>query len=85
MTLGANLERDRLTAKARRVRAVIVALRRQAGGERAEADAGNRHILRAISEFETELASIDARLRDLEAGVPPRRAGNEQLGDWTTS
>jgi hypothetical protein len=68
MTLGANLERDRLTLRARRVRAVIAELRRQAGRGRGEAHASNRHILRAINEFEAEVAAIDARLSDLAAG-----------------
>ena len=85
MTLGAKLERDRLTGRARRVRAVIVALRRQAGGEQAAAGAGNRHILRAISEFEGELAAIDARLTALEAGATPARKRNEQPRDWRTT
>jgi hypothetical protein len=57
MTLGSNLERDRLTRRARRLRAVIAALRRRAAAGRAAAYAGDRHILQAIAEFEAELAA----------------------------
>jgi hypothetical protein len=71
MTLGSNLERDRLTRRARRVRAVIAALRRQAAAGSAAAYAGGRHILQAIAEFEAELAAIDAHLSDLPAGATP--------------
>jgi hypothetical protein len=71
-TIGANLELDRLTWRARRVTAVIAALRQQASVKRAEAATGNRHIHQAIREFEAELASINSRLSDLAAGATPR-------------
>jgi hypothetical protein len=74
--LGAKLERDRLTWRARRVTAVIAALRRQAG----EPHARNRHIHQAITEFEAEVAAIHARLSDLAAGATPAHAGATRHG-----
>ncbi|MGA2014875.1 MAG: hypothetical protein ABSH51_30705 [Solirubrobacteraceae bacterium] len=85
MTLGANLEWDRLTQRARRVRAVIAALRRQTGWRRAAAYASDRHILRAIAEFEAELATIDARLSDLATGATPAQRRSDLPRDWTTT
>jgi hypothetical protein len=73
--LGAKLERDRLTWRARRVTAVIAALRRQASGLHAEPHARNRHLHQAITEFEAEVAAINTRLSDLAAGATPHRAG----------
>lgn len=66
--LGAKLERDRLTSRARRVTAVIATLRRQAGEPDVEPHAQNRHIHQAITEFEAEVAAINTRLSDLAAG-----------------
>jgi hypothetical protein len=85
MTLGANLERDRLTQRARRVRAVIAALRRQTGGGRATAHASDRHIRQAIAEFEAELTTIDARLSDLATGATPAQRRSDLPRDWTTT
>jgi hypothetical protein len=84
-TLGAELERDRLTQRARRVTAVIAALKQQAGGPRAEAYARNRQIHQAIKEFEGEVATINARLSDLAAGVTPARSRRDPRRDWTTT
>jgi uncharacterized protein with PIN domain len=83
MSLGANLERDRLTRRARRVGEVIAALRRQAGEGRAAAHASDRHIRRAIAEFEAELAAIDARLSDLAAGAASSHGRSDLPRDWT--
>jgi hypothetical protein len=85
MTLGANLERDRLTRRARRVTAVIPALRWHAGGGRAAAHSGDRHILQAIAEFEAESAAIDARLSDLAAGAATGQRRGDLLHDSTTT
>jgi hypothetical protein len=84
-TLGANLERDRLTRRARRITAVVAALRQQAGGRRAEARAGNRHIHQAITEFEAEAAALNAHLNDLAAGATPARSRRDPPRDWTTT
>jgi hypothetical protein len=82
--LGVVLERDRLTRRARRVTAVIAALRRQAGGPRAEPHARNRHIHQAITEFEAEVAAINTRISDLAAGATPARSRRDPPRDWTT-
>jgi hypothetical protein len=84
-TLGAHLEQDRLILGARRLSAVIAALRQQVSGRRAEAHASGWNIHRAIAEFEAEVASIDARLRDLASGVTPARSPRDRPGDWTTT
>jgi hypothetical protein len=83
--LGAVLERDRLTRRARRVTAVIAALRRQAGGPRAETHARNRHIHQAITEFEAEVAAINTRLSDLAAGATPARSRRDPPRDRTVA
>jgi hypothetical protein len=67
MTLGDELERDRLTRRAQSVSVVVAELRRQVGSDRAEAHPANRYLLDAIAKFETELAAIDARVIDLAA------------------
>jgi hypothetical protein len=85
MTLGADLERDRLTRRRRRVTAVIVALRQQADGQRFAPHAGNRHIHKAIMEFEAEVAAINARLSDLSAGATPARSPRDRLREWTAT
>jgi hypothetical protein len=66
-TVGAQLERDRLIRRARRVTAVIAALRQQASVNRTGANAGDRHIRQAIAEFEAEVAVINTRLGDLSS------------------
>ena len=85
VTLGADLERDRVTQRAHRVRAVIAALQRLAGRGDAAAQTGNRHLLRAIAEFEAELAGIDARLSDLGRGVAPAQKRSDPPRGWTTT
>ena len=82
-TLGTQLERERLTLRARRLSAVIAELRRRAGERRSEAHAGNRYIHQAITEFESEVASINARLSDLAPGATPTRSPRDPLRDWT--
>jgi hypothetical protein len=78
--LGAVLERDRLTRRARRVTAVIAALRRQAGGPRAR----DRHIHQAITEFAAGVAAINNRISDLGAGATPAWTRLDPPRDWTT-
>jgi chromosome condensin MukBEF MukE localization factor len=65
MTLGTDLERDRLAQRARRIRAAVAELRRHAEGQLADADTRKRRILQAIAEFEAEVAALDRRLADL--------------------
>jgi hypothetical protein len=78
-TLGAKLERDRLTRRAHRL-TVIAALRQQA----AEPRARNRHIRQVITEFEAEVTTINARLHDLAAGTTPARNRGDPPPDWRT-
>jgi hypothetical protein len=85
MTLGADPERDRLTRRARRVRAVIAALQRRAEEGRASARAGDQHILQAIEGFEAELAAIDGRLSDLAAAAIPAQRQSDLPRDRTTT
>ena len=84
-TLGAILERDRLTRRARRITAVIAALRQQAGGQPVEVRAGNRHIHQAITEFEAEVTEINAHLSDLATGATPARSRRDPPRDRTPS
>ena len=71
-TLGGSLERDRLARRARRVTAVIAELRQQAGRQRSEVNTRTRSMLKAIEEFEEELAAINARLNERAAGLTER-------------
>jgi hypothetical protein len=71
-TLGAMLERDRLERRARRMTVVIAGLRQQASGYAREAAADSKYLHHAIAEFEAEIETMNARLREL---VPPSEAG----------
>jgi phage shock protein A len=79
-TLGARLERDRLTREVRSLTAVIGALRQRASEPRAS----NRHIQRAITELEAEVAATNARLNQLAAGTAPARNRRDPPRDWRT-
>jgi hypothetical protein len=65
-TLGATLERDRLEYRVSRVSVAISALRQLAGDPRHQAGPPPRHIRHAIADFEAQIASMNARLRDLD-------------------
>ena len=80
-TLGAKLERDRLTHRARRLTSVIAVLRQQAGDPHGR----NQHIQQAITEFEAEVAATNARLNDLAAGTTPALNRRDPPRDWRTS
>lgn len=67
-TIGAELERDRLERRARRVTLVIAALRQQAR----EAGASPRHLRHVLADFEAQIEAIDARLRDLTSSTESR-------------
>jgi hypothetical protein len=82
MTLGADLERDRLNRRARRVTAVIAELRRQAKGQPSEANVGHRHLHQAISEFEAEVAEINTRLGDLASRAASAPSSRDPGRDW---
>jgi hypothetical protein len=64
-TLGEALERDRLERRVRRVAVAVAVLRERVSGSRLERGAPPRHLLRAITDFETQIEALSARLRDL--------------------
>jgi len=79
--LGADLERDRLEHRIRRVTVAITALHQRASEHRAELGTIPRQLGQAIADFEAQIAAINARLRDLtpssvhpaiEGSGPPR-------------
>jgi hypothetical protein len=66
-TIGAQLERDRLERRARRVTLVIAALREQASERSHPADSVPVHLRHVIADFETQVEAINARVLDLSA------------------
>ena len=78
-TIGAELERDRLERRARRVTLVIAALRQQASEHSRPVGVAPSHLLHVIADFETQVEVINARLRDLSTA-----GGSGPLRDRTT-
>lgn len=64
-TLGAMLERDRLEHRVNRIAVAIAALRERSREHRRELGGAPVHIRQAIADFEGQIATIDARLKDL--------------------
>ncbi len=71
-TLGAELERDRLERRVRRVTVAISALRERASEHRGEVGSPPRHLRQAIADFEAQIEEMNARLRELA----PERASS---------
>ena len=71
LTLGAELERDRLVHRVRTMSAAIDVLRRRASEQRRETGGPPRHLRRALSAFEAQIEAINAQLQDLA----PERVG----------
>jgi GAF domain-containing protein len=69
-TLGAELERDRLERRVRRMTVAIGVLRQRASQNRREPGAPQRHLTQAISDFEAQIEAMDTRLRDLGTDGP---------------
>jgi hypothetical protein len=70
-TLGAVLERDRLEHRVSQVAVAVAVLRQLAALHRREPGPPPMHIRRAIADFESQAATIDARLQELaHAGGP---------------
>lgn len=69
-TLGAELERDRLERRVRRMTAVLGVLRQRQGEKRHEPGAAQRHRNRAIADFEAQIGAMNTRLRDLGTDGP---------------
>jgi hypothetical protein len=77
LTLGAELERDRLTHRVRTILVTIDVLRQRANEWRREGGGPPGHLQRVITDFEAQVETIEARLRDLA----PERAGALRLAD----
>ena len=67
LTVGAQLERDRLQHRATRLHAVIAALRRRADEERAEGARRAPGLAIALDDFERELDAVRSQLHPRDA------------------
>jgi hypothetical protein len=70
LTLGAELERDRLERRLRWMTVAVDLLRSQASDHHSRSGAIPRSLGLAITDFEAQIATINARLRDLGGGPP---------------
>jgi hypothetical protein len=77
-TLGAELERDRLERRVRRMTLAVDSLRRHATAHGHEPAPPPRHLRQAIADFEAQIEAMSARLRDLA----PERAST-QIQRWS--
>jgi hypothetical protein len=68
-TLGAELERDRLECRVRRMTVAIDVLRQGERENRRGRGARRRHLDRAIADFEAQIQAMNTRLRDLGVAV----------------
>lgn len=64
-SIGAELERDRLEHRSRRVTLVIAELRQKANERARQADAAPWCFPHLIADFETQIEAMNARLQDL--------------------
>jgi len=64
-TLGSELERDRLERRVRRATFAIAVLRQHATEHRGRSGGSPKHLRYAITDFESQIATMNARLRDL--------------------
>jgi GAF domain-containing protein len=69
-TLGAELERDRLERRIRRVAIALSALQGRASEHGRELGAPPRHLRQAIADFEAQIQQMNARLRELAPERP---------------
>jgi hypothetical protein len=65
VTLGAELERDRLELRVRWMTVAVDSLRQRASQHRREHGALPRHLRQANAEFEAQIDALEARLREL--------------------
>ena len=77
LSLGAELERDRLELRVRSLAVALESLRRYASGPRREPP---RHVRRAIADFDEQTAAINARIRELTRG-----SGSPAAEEWSRS
>jgi hypothetical protein len=79
-SLGAALERDRLEHRISRVAVAVAVLRHRASVHRRELGSAPTHIRQAITDFEAQIAAINARLQELaHDGGPRPSSGMERL------
>jgi hypothetical protein len=69
-TLGAELERDRLERRVRRMTVAIGVLRQLESENRRGPRAPRRHLGQAIADFEAQIEAMNTRLRDLGIDGP---------------
>jgi hypothetical protein len=69
-TLGAELERDRLERRVRRMTIAIGVLRQRERENRRGPRASRRHLGQAIADFEAQIEAMNTRLRDLGIDGP---------------
>jgi hypothetical protein len=69
-TLGAELERDRLERRVRRMTVAIRVLRHRESENRSEAGTPRRHLGRAVADFEAQVEAMTMRLHDLGMDGP---------------
>ena len=66
LSIGAQLERDRLERRATRVALAISSLRQRVGESPAGADSAPGRLRHVIADFEAQMDAMDARLRELD-------------------
>jgi hypothetical protein len=79
-TLGADLERDRLTRRVRRMTVTISVLRQRERENRRWSGAPRRHLGRVIADFEAQIQTMNLRLHDLGVDGPPIQIPREGDG-----
>jgi hypothetical protein len=74
-TLGAELERDRLECRVRRMTVAIGVLRQRERENRPRPGAPRRHLGQVIADFEAQIQAMNTRLRDLGMDGPSIQIG----------
>jgi hypothetical protein len=80
-SLGAELERDRLERRARRMRVAIASLHLLADESGREPGAAPRHLHQTLVDFEAQIDAMNGRLRELAEERPSdANPAMDQLG-----
>jgi hypothetical protein len=72
LTLGMELERDRLERRVSQTTFATAALRRRANEYRRELGSPPRQLRQVIADFEAQIEEMNARLRDLARELRPK-------------
>jgi hypothetical protein len=80
-SLGADLECDRLERRVTRVTVAIAVLRERASEHRPELGARPRHLRHALADFEAQIESMNARLREFASGPGSTQVGIERSNE----